>query len=128
METGRPPQVPDAPEQTAPLDVKLGFLARPDTYPEEPSHVEAVETHMSWVFLTDTHAYKLKKPVRYAYLDFSTAEARRLDCELEVRLNLAIARQVPGLTRDQRDHALDLAVFLHQRPDRQHRDQPLSCT
>jgi aminoglycoside phosphotransferase family enzyme len=56
--------------------------------------VEAVETHMSWVFLTETHAYKLKKPVRYAYLDFSTVEARRLDCEEEVRLNRRLAADV----------------------------------
>ncbi|WP_461579667.1 hypothetical protein [Thiobacillus sp.] len=49
---------------------------------------------MSWVFLTDTHAYKLKKPVRYDYLDFSTVEARRLDCEAEVRLNRRLAPDV----------------------------------
>jgi aminoglycoside phosphotransferase family enzyme len=94
METGHPPRFPDVPEQAVTLEAKLGFLARPDTYPEEPSRVETVETHMSWVFLTDTHAYKLKKPVRYAYLDFSTAEARRLDCELEVRLNRRLAADV----------------------------------
>jgi len=49
---------------------------------------------MSWVFLTDTCAYKLKKPVRYPYLDFSTVEARRLDCEQEVRLNRRLAADV----------------------------------
>lgn len=76
------------------LEAKLGFLGRPDAYPEAPARVEAVETHMSWVFLTDTHAYKLKKPVRYPYLDFSTAEARRLDCEQEVRLNRRLAAEV----------------------------------
>ena len=53
--------------------------------------VEAIETHMSWVFLTDAHAYKLKKPVRYPFLDFSTLEARRLDCLEEVRLNRRLA-------------------------------------
>jgi aminoglycoside phosphotransferase family enzyme len=49
--------------------------------------IESIETHMSWVFLTEDHAYKLKKPVRYDYLDFSTIERRRSDCETEVRLN-----------------------------------------
>ncbi len=78
----------------ATLDAKLAFLGRPDAYPETTSRVEAVETHMSWVFLTDSHAYKLKKPVRYAYLDFSTIEARRLDCEEEVRLNRRLALDV----------------------------------
>jgi aminoglycoside phosphotransferase family enzyme len=78
----------------ATLEAKVGFLGRPDAYPEATSRVEAVETHMSWVFLADAHAYKLKKPVRYAYLDFSTPEARRRDCEQEVRLNRRLAPEV----------------------------------
>jgi aminoglycoside phosphotransferase family enzyme len=49
---------------------------------------------MSWVFLTDTCAWKLKKPVRYDYLDFSTPEARRRNCEEEVRLNRRLAPDV----------------------------------
>jgi aminoglycoside phosphotransferase family enzyme len=69
-------------------------LCRPDAYPEHPERVEAVETHMSWVFLTDPYAYKLKKPVRYAFLDFSTIEARRRDCEEELRLNRRLAPEV----------------------------------
>ena len=84
------------PHAQAPIDLeaKLAFLGRPDAYPEATSRVEAVETHMSWVFLTDARAYKLKKPVRYDYLDFSTAEARRFDCEEEVRLNRRLAPEV----------------------------------
>jgi aminoglycoside phosphotransferase family enzyme len=49
---------------------------------------------MSWVFLTDRHAYKLKKPVRYDFLDFSTLKARHLDCDEEVRLNRRLASDV----------------------------------
>jgi aminoglycoside phosphotransferase family enzyme len=49
---------------------------------------------MSWVFLTDTKAWKLKKPVRYDFLDFSTLEARRRDCEEELRLNRRLAADV----------------------------------
>lgn len=49
---------------------------------------------MSCVFLTDRHAYKLKKPVRYPFLDFSTLEARRRDCDEEIRLNRRLARDV----------------------------------
>jgi aminoglycoside phosphotransferase family enzyme len=49
---------------------------------------------MSWVFLTDTQAWKLKKPVRYDFLDFSTLEARRRDCEEELRLNRRLAADV----------------------------------
>ena len=76
------------------LEAKLGFLMQPGAYPETTTKVDAVETHMSWVLLTDTHAYKLKQPVRYAYLDFSTIDARRLDCEREVRLNRRLAPDV----------------------------------
>lgn len=95
MDKSRPPRVSNRPEQAAvSLEAKLGFLGLPDAYPEAPARVDAVETHMSWVFLTDAHAYKLKKPVRYDYLDFSTVEARRLDCEAEVRLNRRLAAEV----------------------------------
>ncbi|NIP71842.1 MAG: hypothetical protein GWO16_01860 [Gammaproteobacteria bacterium] len=73
---------------------KVAFLRRPDSYPEGPSRVEVKETHMSWVFLTDRRAYKLKKPVRYDFLDFSTIDARRRDCQEEVRLNRRLAPDV----------------------------------
>lgn len=72
----------------------VAFLSRAAAYPERPRVVERVETHMSWVFLTDRHAYKLKKPVRWASLDFSTPELRRRDCEEELRLNRRLARDV----------------------------------
>ena len=57
----------------------LDFLQRASSYPDRPGSVEAVETHISWVFLTDRYAYKLKKPVSFEFLDFSTAELRRRD-------------------------------------------------
>jgi aminoglycoside phosphotransferase family enzyme len=78
----------------AALAAKVEFLKRAESYPGRPERVEAVETHMSWVFLTDTRAYKLKKPVRYEFLDFSTVDARRRDCEEEVRLNRRLAPDV----------------------------------
>lgn len=73
---------------------KVAFLKQPGSYPALTLGVEAVETHISWVFLTDAFAYKLKKPVRYEYLDFSIPEARRLDCEEELRLNRRLAAEV----------------------------------
>ena len=78
------------PGQTeVPLSEKLRFLRRPEGYPERPAQIEVKESHMSWVFLTQAHAYKLKKPVRYSYLDYSTIAARRDNCAAEVRLNAA---------------------------------------
>ena len=76
------------------ISEKVPFLSRPESYPEGTSTVETKETHMSWVFLTDLHAWKLKKPVRNDYLDFSTPEARRIDSEQEVTLNRRLAPSV----------------------------------
>jgi len=78
----------------ASLDAKLAVLRRGDTYPHAAERIDAVETHMSWVFLAGEFVYKLKKPVRYDFLDFSTPEARRRDCEEEVRLNRRLAPEV----------------------------------
>lgn len=62
------------------------------------------ETHMSWVFLTNELVYKLKKPVRHAFLDFSTIRKRHFYCSEELRLNARLAaetyRRVLPLRRD----------------------------
>jgi aminoglycoside phosphotransferase family enzyme len=76
------------------LREKVSHLSRPESYPEKPAVVEVVQTHMSCVFLTGQHAWKLKKPVRHDFLDFSTLEARRADCEEELRLNRRLAPDV----------------------------------
>ena len=76
------------------LEAKLEFLRRPENYPDRPQQVDAIETHMSWVFLTEHYAYKLKKPVRYDFLDFSTVEARQADCAAELSLNRRLAPDV----------------------------------
>jgi len=73
---------------------KVEFLSRPEAYASRPARVERKETHMSWVFLADRYAWKLKKPVRYDYLDFSTLESRKTHCELELKLNRRLAPDV----------------------------------
>ena len=73
------------------LASKVAFLREARSYPGPPDSVEAIETHMAWVFLAGAFAYKLKKPVRFEYLDFSTLERRRDDCREEVRLNRRLA-------------------------------------
>ncbi|OGA53604.1 MAG: hypothetical protein A3F74_02200 [Betaproteobacteria bacterium RIFCSPLOWO2_12_FULL_62_58] len=78
----------------ASIDEKVAFLRSPGAYPARPAGIEVIETHMSWVFLTDELVYKLKKPVRYEFLDFSTIEARRQNCEREVQLNRRLAGDV----------------------------------
>lgn len=86
--------IPTAAQRPHTLTEKVACLQRADAYPEPTARVEAVETHMSWVFLTDRHAYKLKKPVRHAFLDFSTLAARKAHCEEELRLNRRLAPEV----------------------------------
>jgi aminoglycoside phosphotransferase family enzyme len=76
------------------LRAVVAALRSPDAYPDNPRCVEAIETHKSWVFLTDRHAWKLKKPVRFDSVDFTTLAARRANCEQEVRLNRRLAANV----------------------------------
>ena len=78
----------------AALKDRVAFLSMPSSYDEHTLDVDAIETHMSWVFLTDHFAYKLKKPVANAYLDFRSIDARRHYCQEEVRLNQRLARSV----------------------------------
>lgn len=76
------------------FEEKVAFLKQPGSYPFHVSRVEAKETHMSWVFLVDGFAYKLKKPVKYRFLDFSLLEARFRNCREEVRLNKRLAKDI----------------------------------
>ncbi len=73
---------------------KVAFLGKPEAYSGRARRVDILQTHMSWVFLTETEAWKLKKPVRNEYVDFSTPEARRKNCEREIRLNRRLAPDV----------------------------------
>lgn len=49
--------------------------------------VKISETHISWVILAKEFAYKIKRPVKHSFLDFSTLEKRKLYCEEELKLN-----------------------------------------
>jgi uncharacterized protein len=70
---------------------KVRFLGRSSSYPDGRHEVAVKETHMSWVFLAGDRVLKLKKPVRYPQLDFSTLAAREANCREEVRLNARLA-------------------------------------
>lgn len=69
-------------------------LLQAETYPHPVSHLQLLETHISWVVLTGEWAYKLKKPVNFGFLDYSTLERRRNFCHEEVRLNRRLAPDV----------------------------------
>ena len=66
-------------------------LSQPASYAPRPTHVERVQTHISTVFVADDLVYKLKKPLRASFLDYSTLALRQHYCQEEVRLNRRLA-------------------------------------
>ena len=92
------PQIPPANDPCGPtaptLEDKVSFLSRPATYSCGPDYMDIRETHMSWVFMAGDRVYKLKKPVRFSYLDFSTLDRREAACRAEVLLNRRLAPDV----------------------------------
>ncbi len=60
----------------------------------EANDCEIIETHISWLLLTEQYAYKIKKPVNFGFLDFSTLEKRRFCCTEELRLNKRLAAEL----------------------------------
>ena len=74
-----------------PLTESLSALLRSAAYPHACDPIELVETHISWVLLTGDFAYKLKKPVRFPFVDFSTLDRRAHFCREELRCNRAFA-------------------------------------
>lgn len=69
-------------------------LSRPEAFPHPVDTVQVVQTHISVVFLTGDFVYKIKKPVRMDFLDFSTLDKRHHFCQNEVELNRRLASQV----------------------------------
>ena len=62
-------------------------LLDPAAYSHPTSGIRLVETHISWVILTGPFAYKLKKPVSFGFVDYSSLELRRRSCDREVRVS-----------------------------------------
>ncbi|MGH7277986.1 MAG: hypothetical protein ACREJG_04790, partial [Candidatus Rokuibacteriota bacterium] len=70
-------------------------MTRPEAYPApRPATVSLVSTHISWVFVADHEVWKLKRPVDYGFLDYTTLDRRRHFCHEEVRVNRRLAPDV----------------------------------
>jgi aminoglycoside phosphotransferase family enzyme/predicted kinase len=108
----------------------IAALCRPASFPHRPRTVTLVQTHISYVLLADDHVYKVKKPVRFSFLDFSTLERRRRFCHEEVRLNRRLAPDayfgVVGICPDGEHYrigteddpqAIEYAVHMRRLPD-----------
>lgn len=101
-------------------------LLDPSAYPHDCGEVHLLETHISWVFLTGRFVYKLKKPVDFGFLDFSTLSKRRFYCAEECRCNAVFAPEiyfgVVPVTKDSNDKlhvdklgdVVDYAVKMRQ--------------
>jgi aminoglycoside phosphotransferase family enzyme/predicted kinase len=83
-----------APPGTGDLAALVSWLQSPEAYCPVPQGVLHLETHISHVFLAGDMVYKLKKPVQYNFLDFSTLPLREHACREEVRLNRRMAPHI----------------------------------
>ena len=72
----------------------LQGLLSAEAYPHPVSTVLLIETHVSWVLLTGTHAYKIKRPVRFDFVDLTSPERRAFYCQEELRLNRRFAPEL----------------------------------
>ncbi|MGH2980261.1 MAG: AAA family ATPase [Solirubrobacterales bacterium] len=91
-------------------------MSEPSFYSPPPAAVEVRETHVSVVFLAGDRAYKVKKPVRMPFLDYSTLERRRRFCDEEVRLNQRFAPDVYLGARAVAERDGDLALAAADDP------------
>ena len=125
-----PDATPVAPRRRPALAVARARVSALRTWLQttEIQPVRLVETHISWVLLTDTLAYKIKKPVHLPFLDFSTLAARRRYCGEELRLNRRLAPSLYLDVVDIRDspdgprfggvgRVLEVAVRMRRFPD-----------
>jgi aminoglycoside phosphotransferase family enzyme/predicted kinase len=116
----------------------IAAMRRPDFYPHRADSIALVQTHISYVLLAGEHVYKVKKPVQFSFLDFSTAARRRHFCHEEVRLNRRLAPDVYfgvlGICHDGERywlgpeddaHAVEHAVHMRRLPAEHMLDQRL---
>ena len=83
----------------------IADLLCPDRYSFPIKNIELLQTHISWVIIADQLVYKIKKPVNFGFIDYSTLEKRHHFCREEVRLNRRLSQEiylgvVPIMKRD----------------------------
>src|SRR5512136_2472335 len=76
------------------LESLIEDLMKPEALPDPAKQILLVETHISHVFVADEFVYKVKKPVNFGFLDFSTLKKRHFYCEKEVLLNSRLAKGI----------------------------------
>lgn len=131
------PTSADAMGELARQERLLPFLLNPQSYPHRPREVRLVQTHASFVFIAPPFVFKVKKPVNFGFLDFSTLERRRHFCEREVELNrrlcpgaylgvVPISAAGGGFTFGAGDAVVEYAVQMRQLTQRHFLDRVLA--
>lgn len=111
------------PPPTVSIEELEACFEDPASYPYAPESVSTIQTHISLVGLAPPYVYKVKKPVELGFLDFSTLDARRRYCQIEVELNrrlcgeiyegvVPIVRTESGLAIDQEGDVVEYAVKM----------------
>lgn len=99
-----------------------------DSFPNKPSELKIIQTHISYVFIADDLVYKIKKPVNFGFLDFTTLELRKLYCEKEVELNRRLCPDIylgvvpisfteKGYIVENTENIVEYAVKMKRLPD-----------
>lgn len=69
-------------------------MVKHSAYPDKPEKIELIQTHISFIFITSNYVYKVKKPVNFGFLDFSTLEKRLFYCKQELMLNKRLSEDI----------------------------------
>ncbi len=106
----------------------ISDLLSPERYSTSPDDIELLQTHISWVIIAGRQVYKIKKPVDFGFINYSTLEKRRHYCLEELRLNRRLSRDVylgvePIVKRDdgfyygEPGQVVDYAVVMRKLPE-----------
>jgi aminoglycoside phosphotransferase family enzyme/predicted kinase len=120
------------------LPAPIAALLDPRIYPHPVSDVQLIQTHISYVVLAGEFVYKVRKPVNFGFLDFSTPRKRLNDCRQEVELNRRLCPWlylgVVAITNDGERYALagrgrpaEYAVKMHRLPQERMMDNLLAA-
>jgi len=108
-------------------------LKKPSSYPYKVKTTDFVETHISWIYLAGDYVYKVKRPVEFSFLDFSTLEKRKEHCENELELNRRLVRDmyldVVPIVKEGKDYCfegegtpIEYAVKMKRMPEEKRMD------
>ncbi len=118
------------------MKFEISAMLYPDTYDHLVHEIELIETHISWIVLTGKFAYKIKKPVNFGFLDFSTLQKRQFYCQQELHLNQRLTRNlyldVVSITHQKNKlkvtagEPIEYAIKMHQFPQSSQLDNMLT--